>query len=112
MSTCSIEKIAVFDVRYPLPRGAGCDAVHTDPEYCLATTLLESPSSGLTGTGFALTLGAGNKLVCEAIEMLARPLRGRPIEDLMAQIRRLKLSAVCFERFFLFFENHSSQGKY
>lgn len=85
MSICSIEKIAVFDVRYPLPTGAGSDAVHTDPEYCLATTVLESPSSGLIGTGFALTLGAGNKLVCEAIEMLARPLRGRPIEDLMAQ---------------------------
>jgi L-fuconate dehydratase len=29
-------------------------------------------------------LGEGNRLVCEAIELLARPLIGRPIEDLMA----------------------------
>src|SRR6202022_338156 len=40
---------------------------------------------GPLGTGFALTLGEGNRLVCEAIELLARPLRGREIEALMAE---------------------------
>jgi L-fuconate dehydratase len=84
MALCSIDRIEVFDLRYPLPSGAGSDAVHTDPEYCLAVTWLES-SSGCTGTGFALTLGEGNRLVCEAIEMLVRPLQGRPVEDLMAE---------------------------
>jgi L-fuconate dehydratase len=39
---------------------------------------------GLCGTGIALTLGEGNRLVCEAIEMLARPLAGLEIEELMA----------------------------
>jgi L-fuconate dehydratase len=39
----------------------------------------------MCGTGFALTLGAGNRLVCEAIELLAKPLLGKPIEDLMAE---------------------------
>src|ERR1700731_4704261 len=84
MAVCSIDRISTFDARYPLPPGAGSDAVHTDPEYCLAVTQLGSTERGLCGTGFALTLGEGNRLVCEAIEMLSRPLRGQPIEDLMA----------------------------
>jgi L-fuconate dehydratase len=84
MALSSIERISVFDLRYSLPAGAGSDAVHTDPEYCLAVTRLE-PSSGKSGTGFALTLGEGNRLVCETIQLLAKPLQGRPIEDLMAE---------------------------
>jgi L-fuconate dehydratase len=84
MTPCSIERISVFDRRYSLPSGAGSDAVHTDPEYCLAVTQLES-GSGESGTGFALTLGEGNRLVCEAIQLLAKPLQGRSIEELMAE---------------------------
>jgi L-fuconate dehydratase len=84
MALCCIDRIAVLDLRYPLPPGAGSDAVHTDPEYCLAVTRLVS-DGGPLGTGFALTLGGGNRLVCEAIELLARPLRGREIEELMAE---------------------------
>jgi L-fuconate dehydratase len=84
MASYSIDRIAVSDLRYPLPPGAGSDAVHTEPEYCLAVTQLISAGGKLCGTGFALTLGEGNRLVCEAIEILARPLRGRPIDELMA----------------------------
>lgn len=83
MRSCTINKISTHDARYDLPAGAGTDAVHTNPEYCLAVTLLES-EGGLRGTGIALTLGDGNLLVCQAIEMLARPLAGMGIEDLMA----------------------------
>jgi L-fuconate dehydratase len=83
-----IERIGISDVRYPLPAGAGSDAVHTEPEYCLAVTQLVSAGGGLRGTGFALTLGEGNRLVCEAIEMLARRLQGKPIDELMAQFGR------------------------
>lgn len=84
MASYSIDRIAVSDLRYPLPPGAGSDAVHTEPEYCLAVTQLISAGGKLCGTGFALTLGEGNRLVCEAIEILARPLQGRPIDELMA----------------------------
>lgn len=89
MASCSIDRISTFDGRYPLPPGAGSDAVHTDPEYCLAVTQLEATVGGLCGTGFALTLGAGNRLVCDAIKLLAKPLLGRPIEDLMAEFGRV-----------------------
>jgi L-fuconate dehydratase len=85
MALCPIDRISVFDLRYPLPPGAGSDAVHTNPEYCLAVTQLSSLGGSLSGTGFALTLGEGNRLVCEAIELLAKPLEGRPIEELMAE---------------------------
>lgn len=83
MAARSIDRIATLDARYPLPHGAGSDAVHTTPEYCLAVTHLGS-SGRISGTGFALTLGVGNHLVCQAIELLAKPLLGQPIDDLMA----------------------------
>ena len=88
MAFYSIDRITISDVRYPLPPGAGSDAVHTDPEYCLAVTQLHAGGGKISGTGFALTLGEGNKLVCEAIEMLARPLKGKPIDELMADFGR------------------------
>jgi len=83
MPTCIVDRISTSDVRYPLPPGAGSDAVHTNPEYCFAVTRLHA-DSGLSATGIALTLGDGNRLVCEAIELLAEPLVGLPIEELMA----------------------------
>ncbi len=83
MPNCLIESVSTRDARYALPPGAGTDSVHINSEYCLAVTVLKS-SPGLVGTGIALTLGDGNRLVCEAIDLLARPLVGTEIEDLMA----------------------------
>jgi len=71
------------DVRFPLHDGAGSDAVHSGSEYAFATTLLAS-SDGLWGTGIVLTLGQGNQLVCQAIELLGKSLVGQEIEELMA----------------------------
>ena len=88
-----IQKISTADLRYTLPSGAGSDAVHTNPQYCLAVTRLECDSSH-TGTGFILTLGEGNRLVCEAIEMLAASLVGREIEDLMDDFAKVSRAIV------------------
>jgi L-fuconate dehydratase len=41
--------------------------------------------AGLQGTGLVLTLGLGNDLICNAIEMLAQSLVGINLEELMAQ---------------------------
>jgi L-fuconate dehydratase len=83
MPTCVIDRVAAFDMRYQLPPGAGTDAVHTNPEYSLAVTQMHT-GGGPSGTGITLTLGDGNRLVCDAIEMLARPLAGMDIEVMMA----------------------------
>src|SRR5207247_4143649 len=40
--------------------------------------------SKTVGTGIVLTLGNGNQLVCRAIEMLAREVIGRNVEELMS----------------------------
>jgi len=83
MSDYAIESIATRDARFPLPGGAGSDALHTNSEYSFAVTLLSS-RDGLCGTGIALTLGAGNRLVCEAIELLAKSLSKLDIEEVMS----------------------------
>jgi L-fuconate dehydratase len=79
-----ITSVQAFDMRYELPPGAGTDAVHTNPEYSLAVTHMHTDQSW-SGTGITLTLGEGNRLVCDAIEILARPLVGRDIEQVMAE---------------------------
>ena len=77
-----IQSIETRDVRFPLSGGAGSDAVHTSPEYSFAVALLGCER--IRGTGIVLTLGEGNQLVCQAIELLAAGLAGREIEELMA----------------------------
>jgi L-fuconate dehydratase len=88
MSDFAIQSISISDARFPLPEGAGTDSVHTNAEYCFAVTLLGS-QNGLCGTGITLTLGEGNRLVCEAIDLLARPLAGMAIEELMSDFGRV-----------------------
>ena len=88
MPDASIRSVSTYDARFPLPPGAGTDSVHTNSEYSFAVTSLRG-ENGLRGTGIALTLGNGNKLVCEAIEMLAKSLAGTAIEELMADFGRV-----------------------
>ena len=88
MPDCAIQSISTYDARFTLPPGAGTDSVHTNSEYCLAVTLLNTDCR-IRGSGFALTLGEGNRLVCEAIELLARPLAGMAIEELMADFGKM-----------------------
>lgn len=78
-----IRNTTTIDARYPLGSGAGSDAIHRDPVYSYAVTQLQD-DSGLTGTGFAFTLGEGNDLVCKAAQFYADHLKGKDIEELMA----------------------------
>jgi L-fuconate dehydratase len=83
MPSCTIHYFSVKDARFALPPGAGTDSVHTNSEYCMAVTRLAGDNR-LLGTGLALTLGEGNRLVCDAIEILAKPLVGLEINELMS----------------------------
>src|SRR5438552_598518 len=83
MAVERILSIEARDVRFSLPEGAGTDATHSGSQYAFATTLLRG-TTGKFGTGIALTLGQGNQLVCETIELLAPHLVGWDVEELMA----------------------------
>src|SRR6266487_4068499 len=78
-----ITAVETRDVRFPLLEGAGSDAIHSGSEYAFATTLITTEARKF-GTGIVLTLGNGNQLVCNAIEMFAQKLIGRDVEDLMS----------------------------
>jgi len=78
-----IKNITTRDARFPIGSGHGSDAIHKDPIYSYAVTELHD-DSGLTGTGLAFTLGEGNDLVCRAAEYYAARLKGRDIEEIMA----------------------------
>ena len=87
MPELTIQRITTHDARYHLQHGEGADAVHSAPQYAYAVALLHAERH--TGSGLAFTLGGGNELVCAAIELLAAPLVGREIEDLMADFGRV-----------------------
>ncbi len=84
MKAVTITKVEARDRRFPLHEGAGSDAVHSGAEYAFAVTRL-CTDAGIAGTGITLTLGRGNRLVCDAIEQLGAGLAGREIEELMAE---------------------------
>jgi L-fuconate dehydratase len=84
MKSVTITRAEARDRRFALHGGAGSDAVHTSGEYAFAVTLLHT-DCGLTGCGITLTLGNGNRVVCDIIQQLAPTLVGREIEDLMAE---------------------------
>lgn len=71
------------DVQFTLENGAGSDAVHSNPIYAYAVCKLGTDTS-LEGVGIAFTLGAGNGLVCGAIDYLVRHVEGSEINELMA----------------------------
>ncbi len=79
-----IKDIVVKDKRYKLDGNAGSDAIHRDPIYSYAVTELLD-GSGLKGVGIAFTLGEGNDLVCKAAQYYAEKLKGKDIEDVMAE---------------------------
>jgi L-fuconate dehydratase len=83
-----ITSINTEDRRFQLAGGAGSDAIHRDPVYSYAVTNLID-DSGLTGTGFAFTLGEGNDLVCKAAAYYAETLVGKDIEAIMSNFGEL-----------------------
>jgi L-fuconate dehydratase len=82
MKALRIAQVEAQDRRFPLHGGAGSDAVHSGAEYAFAATRLMTGTS-MEGCGITLTLGEGNRIVCEAIRELGRMLEGREIGELM-----------------------------
>jgi L-fuconate dehydratase len=85
----AINKVWTRDARFPIGSGQGSDAIHKDPIYSYAVTLLQD-DQGRTGSGLAFTLGEGNQLVCEAAKFYAQRLAGKDIEEIMADFGALQ----------------------
>jgi len=84
MKAVTITRADAQDRRFALHSGAGSDAIHTNGEYAFAVTQLHT-DCGLTGCGITLTMGNGNRVVCDVIDQLTATLVGREIEELMAE---------------------------
>ncbi|MCG2590452.1 enolase C-terminal domain-like protein [Rhodohalobacter sulfatireducens] len=82
-SPAVIKECLTDDIRFDLKNGDGSDAVNKKPQYAYAVCYLTTEDS-ITGTGFAMTLGTGNELVCQAIEYLKTFIEGKEIEELMS----------------------------
>ncbi len=78
-----IRAITVQDRRFVLGEGVGTDAIHRPSQYAYAVCGLKTDTA-TEGVGLAFTLGAGNDLVCRAIEYLSEQMIGQEIEELMA----------------------------
>lgn len=91
MKRIAITRVEAQDRRFPLHGGAGSDAVHTGAEYAFAVTRLGT-ESGLAGQGITLTLGEGNRVVCDVIERFGARLVGKEIEETMAEFGRFSRS--------------------
>lgn len=81
--TLVIKRGLSSDMRFDLKNGAGSDAVHVNPVYAYAVCKLQTDSP-IEGIGLAFTLGAGNRIVCDAIDYLVKHIEGREIHELMA----------------------------
>lgn len=84
MKTVTVARVETQDRRFPLHGGAGSDAVHSGAEYAFAVTHLVTGTAD-EGCGVTLTLGEGNRIVCDTIRELGRMIEGCEIEELMAE---------------------------
>jgi L-fuconate dehydratase len=65
----------------------GSDAMNPDPDYSAAYVVVETDAAdGLSGHGFAFTIGRGNDVQVAAIDALAAHLAGRDVEDLLGDM--------------------------
>ena len=84
MNDLRIERIRTIDLRFPTSREAiGSDAVNKDPDYSAAYCILET-NSGLEGHGLTFTLGRGTDIVVQALDYLARTVKGRTLSSIVS----------------------------
>ena len=75
-----ITTIELVDLRFPTSESnAGSDAVNKDADYSAAYLRLATDDSTLYGCGFTFTIGRGNEICLQAMEVLAAKLVGRDV---------------------------------
>jgi L-fuconate dehydratase len=86
MST--ITALDTYDIRFPTSRQLdGSDAMNADPDYSAAyLTLRTDDRDGLSGHGFAFTIGRGNDVQSAAIAALRQHVVGRPVDQVLGDL--------------------------
>ena len=86
MST--VTSIRTVDIRFPTSIFLdGSDAMNPDPDYSAAYLVVETDADdGLHGAGFVFTIGRGNDIQSNAIEVLAQRFVGRDVEELLGDM--------------------------
>jgi len=84
----TINSLATHDVRFPTSRDLdGSDAMNPDPDYSAAYVVIGTDAGdGLSGHGFAFTIGRGNDVQVAAIQALAPHVLGLPLEETLADM--------------------------
>ena len=80
-----IVAVDTYDIRFPTSRELdGSDAMNTDPDYSAAYVVIRTDAGdGLSGHGFAFTIGRGNDVQVAAIKALAPYLVGKPVAEIL-----------------------------
>lgn len=83
-----ITSIRTLDIRFPTSIFLdGSDAMNPDPDYSAAYLQIDTDmDDGLTGTGFVFTIGRGNDIEANAIDVLAARFLGRNVEELLGDM--------------------------
>ena len=83
-----ILRASASDIRFPTSRSLdGSDAMNPDPDYSAAYVVLgTNHSDGLAGHGLTFTIGRGNELCVQAVELLAPHVVGRTLEDIASDM--------------------------
>ncbi len=81
-------RATALDIRFPTSLTLdGSDAMNSDPDYSAAYVILETDHPDrLSGHGLTFTIGRGNELCVEAIELLAPHVVGLTLEEIAADM--------------------------
>ena len=90
MTGTRITRVETVDVRFPTSlRDGVSDAMNLDPDYSAAYVILHTSDEALAGHGLTFTIGRGNDIVVRVVELLAAPLVGLPVGDLVTEMPRV-----------------------
>ncbi|MFJ4169955.1 L-fuconate dehydratase [Paenarthrobacter sp. NPDC089714] len=83
-----VTALDTFDIRFPTSLELdGSDAMNPDPDYSAAYLILHTDAGdGHEGHGFVFTIGRGNEVEQAAIDALRDHVRGRNVEELLADM--------------------------
>lgn len=83
----TIISVEVVDVRFPTSlTAAGSDAMNKDGDYSATYVTLRTDDPALSGYGFTFTIGRGNDICVLAAKERAKPLIGRDVHELLADL--------------------------